>query len=80
MAPKHPCEQDQMNEQLFYYQKGKAVSFFLPNDIQFNIQYNNFAREERDDLKNEVLYQMDVLIQNAIENTSWHEKQKKKMQ
>ena len=36
-GPKHPCEQDQMNEQLFYYQKGKAVSFALPKDIQCNL-------------------------------------------
>ena len=37
MAHKHPREQDQMNEQLFYYEKERVVTFALPKDIQCSL-------------------------------------------
>ena len=35
MVLKHPYAQDQKNEKIFYYQKGKEASFVLPKGKQY---------------------------------------------
>ena len=54
MDPTHPCESNQMNIQIFYYQKEKVISFVWAKDRQHNLYYNNFAKKVKYDLEIEV--------------------------
>ena len=79
-VPKHPYAQDQKNEKIFYYQKGKEASFDLPKGKQYKTQYNNAEEMAKHDLGNELLHQRGVLVLNAKEKTYYFEEQKNKNQ
>ena len=80
MVLKHPYAQDQKNEKIFYYQKGKEASFVLPRGKQYKTQYNNAEEREKHDLRSEFLHQKGVLVLNAKEKTDYFEEQKNKNQ